>query len=130
MKKIIFLLFIIMSCCGMAEQKYLGKVLAITSTKNPTTQYHIIYTTQTGVVGVVENINLKEQLTINTSTYCIHGFLVVDEKNDLMNNKHYTIQDAPPGEQKWNYATHQNEITSLQYEVAKLKEELKKATAK
>lgn len=130
MKKIIILLLLTLSFCGFAEEKkqsYLGKVLTITATKSPTTQYHIIYTTQQGVVGVIENVNLKEQVHINTSTYCIHGFLIEEEQGNLMNTKHYIIQDNPPGDKNWVYKTHQNEVTSLQYEISKLREELKKS---
>lgn len=124
MKKI--LLFLLITTISFAEPtiKYLGKVVAITSTKNPTTQYHIIYTTQQGVIGIIENVNLQKDVSINTSTYCIHGFLQVEEEGNLMNTKHYRITDTPPSE-KWTYTTHQSEVTSLRYEMEKLIEENK-----
>lgn len=122
MKKL--LIFLLLSTCLFAETKYLGKVIAITSTKKPHTQFHIIYTTQEGVVGVIENIKLPEQLTINTSTYCIDGFLIEETFDSFLKPNQYRIVDNPPSEQKWQVRTHDDlkqEIQALRTQIKDLR---------
>lgn len=129
MKKLLFVLFFVFNYCFLqaeSETKFLGRVLSIICTKTPTTAYHIVYTTQEGVVCIVENIDLRKDITINTSTYCIHGFLYVEEHNNLMNTKHYYIKDNVPAGERWTYVSH-NEITqNLKSEIQNLKSELLK----
>lgn len=107
MKKIIqYILFFVLSfSVGYSDDfkyDYLGKVVAMTSTKNPTTQFHIVYIKQDGIVSVIENLDLGKQIFIQTTDYTIYGYIVRETKETTLKTEYkYYIVDKPLTDKQW-----------------------------